>query len=162
MANETVQGLEIRVTVKGRVKGLDGVFQDVDIDDSWSFTDGTAANQVGAVFLDKARSLAATNETLDLDGLSGVSGSQSDNNNVKVTYVKNLSSTPGQDLTVGGGDWLGPFADATDKIKVRAGGALLCIAPLDGFPITASSGDGLRLENAATFTFNVFLGFDNT
>lgn len=161
--NETVEGLEIRVTVKGRIRGTDGAYQNVDYDRSWKFTDGTAANQIGAVWNDDTRNLNNTTETLDLDALpSAVSGAGNDANNVKFLLVENLSTTAGQDVTIGGGDWLGPFADASDKIKARASGLVLVIAPLDGFGITASTGDGLLMATSADVNYRPIIGFDNT
>lgn len=164
MASETVEGLEIRVTVKGRITGSDGLKKDVNYDRSWKFTDGTAASQLGTVWEDEIRAAAsASPETLDMDGLSsGWSGAGTDANNVKFVLIENLSTTAGQDLTVGGGDWVGPFADASDKAKVRASGLLLWIAPLDGAAITASTGDGFLTAASADLNFRALFGLDNT
>lgn len=166
MANETVQNFRIRVTLEAVVIGSDGARAVVLREYDKSFGDGTSANNLQWVWNDETRALATTNETLDLDGNVDFKGvALSDAVNVKVLWIEDLGSTTGQILTVGGGDWAsatGPFLDATDKAVVQAGGLMLLVSPVDGYPITASTGDGLRIESSASMNYRITLAGDNT
>lgn len=168
MANETVQSVRVEIRITGLVTDSTGdgarlvVLEEYD----QTFSDGTGANQLGWVWHDSSRALNTTTETLDLDGLTDFRGQgMSDNNTVKIQYVRELGSTSGQKLTLGGGDWAsstGPLVDSSDKEVVQAGGVLLRIAPVNGFPITASTGDGWLIEASANQTYRVILAGDNT
>lgn len=163
MANETLDGLTIFVSVKGKVRGSDGAYKVVNFEKTYRFADGTGEDQIGAVWEDEVRALNNTNETLDLDALSDFKGAtMSDNNRVKVALVENLSETAAQTLTIGGGDWVGPFVDASDKLVVGPRGLVLIVSPLDGYGITASTGDGLLVASNANLSYRALLGFDNT
>jgi hypothetical protein len=161
MANETVRRLRIKVSIEGEVAGPDGSLLPVNIQREYNFQDGTGQNQVGAVWQDLDGSLATTTTTLDLDGLTDFKGAtMSDNNKVKVGAFFNDSDSG--NLVVGGGDWTGPFADASDKLIVKPRGMALIIDPLDGYTVTATSADGLLLETTATVSYKGLLAFDNT
>ena len=166
MANETVQAVKVEAKLTFYVTGADGAQLVKEHTYSHTFTDGTGTDQAGAVWNDDARSLAATTETLDLDGLVDFQGAtMTDNNAVKVMWIENTSTTTGYKLTLGGGDWAGAtrfLTDATDKCNVGPSGLLLAISPVDGYAITASTGDGL-LEDAGanTVTSKQVFVFDN-
>lgn len=166
MANETVQQLRIELRITGLVTGHDGSQLRTLVDIDKAFGDGTAANQVGWVWADDTRALNTTTETLDLDGLADFKGAtMSDNANVKVLFVQDLGSTAGQKLTLGGGDWAGTgsmLVDSSDKLNVQAGGFVLAVAPVDGYTITASTGDGLLVESSASMNYRVLLAGDNS
>ncbi len=162
MANETINGLTVQVRIFGSVLGSDGVRQIVDRSYEKSFTDGTGTNQCGAIWKDDDRSLASTSETLDLDALVDFKGAiMTDNNAVKVLFIQNNSTTTAQTVTVGGGDFSTPFADPTDKFVVGPGGIALFVNPIDGYAITAGTGDGLLVANNYTGTYNILLATDN-
>lgn len=167
MASETVIQFRVRILIEGLVTDSTGdgarlvVLEDFDK----TFTDGTGTDQIGWVWQDASRALNTTTETLDLDGLTDFRGQgMSDNNTVKFMYVRDLGSTSGQKLTLGGGDWAsstGPLVDSSDKEIVQAGGLVLRLAPINGFPITASTGDGLLVESSAAMNYRVILAGDN-
>jgi len=166
MANETVKVLGMRAEVTVLVTGADGsqlVKQHVY---SKSFSDGNGSEQVGAVWNDDSRLLNATNETLDLDGLTDFQGgSMSDNNGVKLLWIENLDTAA--KMQIGGGDWAGTgmlLNDSTDIINILAGGFLLAVAPgSTAYTITASTGDGLKAASAvSTGNYKILAAFTNT
>lgn len=160
---ETVNGITIRVQIVGSVTGDNGVRQPIDISYEKSFTDGTGTNQIGNVFWKDNRALNATSETIDLDGTTDFQGaSTSAFNNVKWMFFQNNSTTTTEVLTIGGGDFSPMFADPTDKIKVGPAGIMLLVSPVDGYAITASTGDGLLLATNYNGTYDMALGVDNT
>ena len=161
---ETVQGLRVQVYVTGSVNGAAGDGRmPVDFTYDQTFTDGTAAAQVGYIYQKLARSLAGTNETLDLDGETDFQGvAMSGNNNVKLLLLHNNNTTPGVTLTMGGGDFVGPLVDTSDLGRTGANGLILMVNPTDGWPITASTGDGLKIANSTTGTYDIILAGDNS
>ena len=55
---------------------------------------------------------------------------------------------------------IGAFADATDKINLPASAWLKWVAPIDGYAVTAGTGDLLKIENsdgAATATYDIVI-----
>jgi hypothetical protein len=159
---ETVNNLTIRVTITGSVAGDNGVRQPIDETYEKVFTDGTGTNQIGNVLWKDNRSLAATNETHDLDGMTDFQGaSTSTFNNIKFMFFRNNSSTSAEVLTVGGGDFSTPFNAAADKVKIGPQGIFLLVSPIDGYGITASTGDGLLVAHSGTSTYDMLLGADN-
>jgi len=166
MANETVQFVRVAVKISTLVTGSDGAQLVKSISYDKTFTDGTGTDQVGAVWNDDTRSLASTTETLDLDGLTDFKGAtMSDNNAVKVFCIINNETATGKKLIVGGGDWAAAtmmLVDSTDKINIGPGGILLAVSPVDGYTVTASTGDGLLLDSGSnTVSFSPFIAFDN-
>lgn len=162
MSAETVDDLVVTVTIRGTVRGVSGAKQTVNISYERAFSDGTGTRQCGAFFYKDDRSLAATNETLDLDGNTDAFGtSMSDCNNVKMMFAQNNSTTTAEVLTLFGGDFATPMGDATDKIKVGPDGIFLLVSPIDGYAITAGTGDGLLVATSYTGTYDIFLALDN-
>lgn len=166
MASETVGGLTLTVTLRGYVTGNDGVRMLVDKSYEMTFSDGTGNNQVQWLWQDDGRPLNATNETLDLDGLTDFKGAvMSDNTSVKVIWAEHKSTTAAEVMKLGGGDFAaadGPVADATDKIATGPRGLILLVNPLDGWGITATTKDGLRMELTGNSTYDLVMAGDNT
>jgi len=161
---ETVQGLTVKVTIRGIVNGTDGAQLVVDHSYSKTFANGTSANQIGAVWQDETRALATTTEDLQLDALSDFQGdTMSSNNNVKLVYIRNLDDDTGDRFDVGGSgngnSWDTMLVDATDKVSVGPGGMLLCVSPVDGFAITAA--DDLAITSVDTSNYRAIIAFDN-
>lgn len=160
MANETVRILGVKITITGEVTGPDVARVVVNQSKEVNFADGAGQNQLGAVWQDTDGSLATTTATLDLDGLTDFKGStMSDNSKLRIAYFENNSDTG--NLVVGGGDFAGWFADASDKMVIKPRGFALICDPLDGYTITASTGDGLLLETTASVNYKALLGFKN-
>lgn len=123
-----------------------------------SFTSvGAGANQANEVWFDARELEASASEELDLYGsLTNVFGETVNFARVKVFVVERVAnaddSTAGTSITVGtaaaSNTWVGPFADASDGVKVRAGGfvAFGC-DDATGWAVTDSSADKLKIAN---------------
>lgn len=167
MANETLQALRVRVQITGYVTFSDGRRQDVNIDYDRTITDGNGTNQAQSIWYDQSRTLAATSETIDLDGQTdAIGGSTSDWTNVKLACVINKNTATGEKLVLGGGDWAGTdalFVDSSSKANVGPDGIFLAVSPIDGFDITASTKDGFLQEaGSATIVSEQLLVAENT
>ncbi len=167
MATETVQGLTLRVTVQGSVSKDDGSGMRIPVDFTYevTFADGTGSNQIGTVYQALASALNVTTETLDLDNLTIFGVADTGVNSVKFILAHLRDTTAGALLKVGGGDFAastGPVADASDKIVTGPNGLILLVNPIDGWPITASTKDGLAIETTTNTTIDKILGLDNT
>ena len=169
MANETVQSLRVQVIIDAVVTGNDG--QSITVHEVYdqSFSDGTGNYQVGAVFSDDTRPLNTTNETIILGGasatVSALGVTMTDVVNCKMLYFRELGTTAGQTLTVGGGDWAaanGPLVDSTDKMVCGPGGIILMVNPIDGYTITATTKDGMLVATSGNQNYRLIAAGDNT
>lgn len=166
MANETVPGLKLSVTLKGSVASTTtpGLVQQVDYTYEINFTDGTGNNQLGTIYQSLSRALNATNETIDLDNLTILGAAQTDPNAVKFILARHRSTTASETMSLGGGDFAaasGPVADATDKVVTGPDGLILIVNPRDGWGITASTKDGLLMALSGNSTYDLIIGADN-
>jgi hypothetical protein len=117
---------------------------------------GVAAGQADLLFSDTRTLAASASESLDLaGGLVDALGATLTFARVKGLLVY---AAPGNtnDVIVGGAAanaWVGPFADATDKAKVKPGGLGLWFAPgATAYPVTAGTGDLLQVANSGAGT----------
>lgn len=131
---------------------------------SSSYTSGQGANQANAFFSD-TRTLAATNESFDLNAgtMTDVYGAGLVFTKVRLLYVKNKSTTDLQFLTLTG-DFLSgaassPLAGSTSPtININAGGfCLLESPPTTGFAVTTTVSDGLTVTNTASFDYDIII-----
>jgi len=117
---------------------------------SWTVANGTSTDQADLIFRDQRSLALSTSENLDLAGsLTDAYGSTITFAKVKLIYVK-AKSTNGGNIIVGGAaanTFVGPFADATDKVKVPAGGMYQVADAGTGWTVTAGTGDILKVEN---------------
>lgn len=161
---ETVTGLTVEIRIHGTVAGADGSAVRVNEEYIQRFADGTGSEQIGNVWQDVSRALNATSEDLNVDGLTDFQGAATGFNNLKLMYFRNLDEDAGDHLLVGGAasnqliNWVG---DASDKVKVGPKGIFLLISPVDGFAVTASTGDLLKVEAADNSTYRAILAGDN-
>lgn len=167
MASENVPGLKLTVTMKGSVASTTtpGLVQQVDYTYEINFTDGTGSNQIGTIYQHLAKPLNATTETIDLDSLPILGATQTDPTAVKALLLRHRSTTSGELMKAGGGDFAastGPVADATDKIVTGPNGLILIVNPIDGWGITASTKDGLLVELTGNSSYDVIALLDNT
>ncbi|MFI0897749.1 hypothetical protein [Streptomyces sp. NPDC020983] len=145
-------------------KDLTSVRAPIDYAKALTLASGTAAGQADLIFSDTRTLAASASETLDL------AGSLVDAIGATLTFarVKGLIvyAAPGNvnDVVIGGAvsnAFVGPFADATDKIKVRPGGILALFAPAaTAYPVTAGTGDLLQVANSGAgtaITYDVIL-----
>jgi len=128
------------------------------------FTSGTGSNQVNRMY--RARrtvTLNSTTEQLDLSGsLLDKFGDSVLMMEIKVLLIINRgapdgsggwTTTAGQDILVGGAGvaslaWGAPFnGDQNAKLRVRSGGALLLVAPVDGYRVDPGVQDVLQIEH---------------
>lgn len=122
--------------------------------------DGTGLDQADVPWYDKARSLAATSENLDLasGSLTDGYGNTATFAKLKMLYIKNLSTTAGETLKIGGGT--NPFLlfdDGSDIYDLGPNGIYFVWEPsLAGLPVTAATGDILKIDSgAATLTYDI-------
>lgn len=169
MASETIDGLYIRIEIKGVVRSTayDGSQQPINVVKEYSFSDGTGTDQIGQVFYDASRTLAATSEDLDVSGstIKDGFGGALDMTGVKVVLIENLDTDTGDFVKVtqpASNGVPGIFLAAGDGIKVHPGGFLLWIAPgPDSATVTASTGDLITVETADTSSYRVLLAGKN-
>ena len=127
---------------------------------SQSFANGTAANQVNAVFTDE-RSISG-NDDLDLaGGLTDAHGNTLTFTSIKAIMIE-ANSANAANLIVGaeGSNPFGTlFNDNSDAIVVPPGGVFVLTNPAaTGFAVTASTGDILRVAPASgTLSYKIVL-----
>ena len=124
---------------------------------SMDWASGTGANQADKVFSDERTLSASASENLDL------AGSLTDAFGVAITFAKvkaiAIFAAAGNtnDVVVGGAasnGFVGPFADATDAIKVKPGGFVIMAAPQAAGlgTVTGGTGDILKVANSGGTT----------
>jgi hypothetical protein len=128
-----------------------------------ALVDGILSGQANKLYA-SAQTLAAS-ATANLDIAGGVSDPLG--NVLTFTAIKAimvLASTDNvNDVKIGGAGsnaFVGPFGSATDSVAVRPGGSLLMFAPATGWPVTAGTGDLLKVLNAgagSAVTFKVII-----
>ena len=131
-------------------------FGDTEQSSGFSFTDsltsGTAADQADRLYV--ASPTIAASGTLDLDlagSLADVFGNTLTFARVKGIYVGFQSDNTASEVAVGGAaanQFYGFANAATDKVKVHKSGFLLLYrADATAWPVTAGTGDILRITN---------------
>jgi hypothetical protein len=117
-------------------------------------SDGVVKDAADIIWMDKDRILNATTEEIDLAGtLTDVFGDAVVFVIVNGIYIFNQQTAAGEDLIVGGAaaNAFLLFDDATDQRSIGPGGALFISEPsLAGIPVTAGTGDLLKLDAGAT------------
>lgn len=117
---------------------------------AYQFADGTGAGQAKNVFTDTRTLAASATENLDM------AGALTDPMGVVVTFTSiralMIRAAPDNvnDVLVGGhatAALAALFGDATDKARVKPGGAVLWVAPA-GYPVTATTADLLTVANS--------------
>lgn len=128
--------------------------------DSGVQASGTAASQQDRVWSDAQSVANGAPDTWDLAGTltSELDGSTVTFVEVTSIYVRNKSTTTGQYLQIGGGSnpfitWLG---NSGDIVNVGPGGVFLLTAPVDGWTVTATTGDILQIASASgTISYDI-------
>lgn len=127
-----------------------------------TLTDGTSADQA-KYFYAQRLSMAGAAQTLDVYGsLTDGQGATLNFATIRAIYIKNRSAVAGEILSIGAAasNPLGGFlADAaSDKLVLRPGGSVLLMAPTDGYTVTNSSADQLKLDpGIKTFDVDVII-----
>lgn len=126
-------------------------------------TTGTSADQADRLY--QARLTLSTSGTTSLD----LSGSLTDDLGQTTVFAKvkgiaiyNRETTAGLALVIGGN--ANPlstiFSDASDEVKVGPGGMFLLTSPVDGYAVTAGTGDILDITNpsgSSTVSFDIVI-----
>jgi hypothetical protein len=125
---------------------------------------GTAAGQADIVFCD-TRSLATnTSESLDLaGGVTDVFGVTRTFVKVKALRIK-AASTNTTTLVIGNGTnpFVGPFGSGSHTLSLAPGAEILLSNPVDGWTVTAGTGDILKITNPAGATASFDLDIAGT
>lgn len=113
---------------------------------------GTGSGAADLLFSDARTLSASATESLDLAGgvvdSFGVTVSFVD---VKAILIK-AAATNTNDVVIGGAGsnpFTGPFADASDKLRIPPGGVVCLVHPGAGWAVTAGTGDLLLIANSA-------------
>lgn len=129
---------------------------------TYTFTNGTGANQAGQVFADQ-RTTDDTGEDLDLAGtLTNAFGETITFTAIKAIVIR-ASSSNTLNVVVGAGganSFVGWVGDASDTIVIRPGGTFALIAPdATGYAVTAGTGDLLKVAASAAgnITYDVVI-----
>lgn len=121
-----------------------------------SFANGTAAEQANSIFTDTRTVAASSNDDLDVaGGITDAFGNTITFTNIKMIIV-NAAAANTNDVLIGA-EGTNPFStffgDATDKLILKPGGTFCLSNPgADGYGVTASTGDILRLANSSSGT----------
>lgn len=127
-----------------------------------TYDSGTAASQVDVTFARAFTLAAGGTNTHDLVGvLVGAFGNTVTMAKVRAIQIENTNTVAGDTLTVGGGTnpWIGAFAST---VKVGPSGFLAMSSPIDGFAVTASTGDIVTINNPSTHAITYVLSVAGT
>ncbi|MBD3847105.1 hypothetical protein IED13_15455 [Bosea sp. SSUT16] len=115
-----------------------------------AFGSGSGANQASNAFSDSRTLAASGSENIDLAGaLTTIFGVVLNFASVKAILIR-ARATNVNNVAVGpaaSNGFLGPFADASDRVVIKPGGVFLVTAPAAGWPVTAGTGDLLTVTN---------------
>lgn len=116
---------------------------------------GAGAGKADRLYAGERTLAASATENLDLaGGLTDPLGAALTFVKVKAILVTASASNTNNVVVGGAGSngFLGPFADATDKVVIPPGGAVLLTAPVAGWTVTPSTGDLLLVANSSSGT----------
>lgn len=162
MADETVTGLRVTVTITGRVVGSDGAAQDVDVSYDRSFVDGTGANQAECWFYDASRAISQAGENVDLSGSASYpdfKGAALAMTGMSVFFLENLDPDTGDSVAITrpASNGVSGMQAASNVTTVQPGGLYLWIAPTEKATVTAGTADLINLAAADAAGSNVKL-----
>jgi hypothetical protein len=130
------------------------------LDLSRELADGTDDDQVDRAFADRREAVAAPDD-IDLRGaLVNALGATVQFATVKALVIRNRATVAGRNLTVGGATnaFASFLGGAAHKIVIPPGGVCILTAPLDGYAVTAGTGDILRLDpGSATVEYDLYI-----
>lgn len=130
--------------------------------DSGEQVTGTGSSQQDRVWSDAQTVANGAPDTWDLAGTltSELSGATITFAEVTLIWIRNRSTTTGQNLEIGAGSnpfitWLKATGDA---IIVPPGGVFLLTSPIDGFATVAGTGDVLTITSTSgTITYDILI-----
>jgi hypothetical protein len=128
-----------------------------------SYTNGSGANQVNA-FYSGRRTLAATNESFDLNAITDSYGTVLNFLTIKLLYIKNKSTAADNtgNLILSGnfldGDaGNGPLGGTSPVAIIGPGGLFLYDSPVIGSTVTNTTKDTITLTNTTSFAYDIIL-----
>ena len=116
---------------------------------------GTGDNQADLAFADTRTLAASATEDLDLAGsLVDALGDTLTFVDVKAIYIRAAAAnTNNVEVTPAAANGFeGPFADAIDQVDIPPGGSFQVTAPVDGWAVTAGTGDLITITNSGAGT----------
>jgi hypothetical protein len=150
--------LDIAVNILGTYRGVNdlaAVTAAFNTRKALGFAPGTGAGQANKIFSDTRPINASSNDDLDLTALTDPLGAALAFAGVKGIYVEAAASNT-NDVIIGGHDsaaFLGPFADATDKIRLKPGEVFFITnRTAAGWAVANGTGDVLRIANGGAGT----------
>ena len=110
------------------------------------YTSGTGANNIGAVWSTRATISGATDYDLSGSLTSIIDGSTVSFPIVMGIFVKNLSTTSGQGVQMGGdaAGVVGWISANSDWVRIGASGFIGIWSPIDGYTVTNATADVLQ------------------
>ncbi len=148
--------LDIAVNILGTYRGandLAAVTAAFNMRKALGFAPGTGAGQADKIFSDTRQIAASSNDDLDLTSLTDPLGAALAFAGVKGIYVEAAAGNT-NDVVIGGHDsaaFLGPFADATDKIRLKPGEVFFITnRTAAGWAVTGTTADILRIANGGS------------
>lgn len=129
---------------------------------TYSWADGTGANQANRVFHDQRTVGSGANDDLDVaGGLVNAFGETITLTKLKAVYIENTHATLSLRLGAAGTNPISSlFAATNDILIIPAMGSVLLIAPdTTGYAVTAGSADVLRVANpgGSAVTYKIVL-----
>lgn len=121
-----------------------------------ALTDGTGADQAKNHWHDQRTLGASASENLDLaGGLTNLLGDVLTFTKIKAIFIFAAVANT-NDVVIGNAAanaWVGPFGAATHTLAIKPGGTLLLTAPdVNGYAVTAGTGDQLKVLNGGAGT----------
>ena len=127
----------------------------LNIDYEKTLSEGTGASQINKSYADRLTILAGTSIVIDLSNavsslLNHTEGIKF--SNVKKFIIDNLSTTSGDNLTIGDNatnPWSAPWDGDTDGKNTCAAGSILpLVSMISGFAVVENSSDLVKIDNA--------------
>jgi hypothetical protein len=114
-----------------------------------NYANGTGSGQADLVWHDKITVAGSGSQDIDLSGtLTNALGVSCVFAKVKEIFIENLSAT--KTLTIfGDANSVGILGAAVQTLILKPSGKLYLSAPLDGYTVTAATGDILQIANEA-------------
>lgn len=114
-----------------------------------TFSTGTGSGKAQVLYHAERTLATTTADNLDLAGGILSAFGTATFTKIKAIAIKVVTTTAGYRLEVGAGSnaFASMLGSATDKVIVQADGMVVLVAPIDGYTITAGTGDILKINN---------------
>lgn len=127
---------------------------------SYVLNNGNGADQAEVVFSDQRTITASSNEDLDLaGGLTDAFGQSIAFTEIKAMVISAADGNTNNVVVGGAGanGFIGPFSGTTDTLTIKPGGMCMVMdKTAGGYPVTAGTGDLLRVANSGAGTSVVY------